>query len=310
MFNTHEVHEWIFKNAHGIIAIKTPDVETTALKPSKVGNAIYICYPFDFENNHEFSHKWRNHLLPFASIHWDIFFAISQENLHNEKCTLTLNCSSSETQGYIYPQVYLVDSIGIKYKMTSSSSLKDDFSTQLEEFIEKFKSGQINHSLSYERPKSNLILLHEKFPSVGHITGKNLHTAITFETKPVFLSLYNSSHSDNSFILELLKNLTQVAKSLERRNVAVTTMDTETNALPSELQLKCLSPIHMVIVEKPERKQWKEMIRFKDGEKNGPDSLVSFVQNVLNARKVDVNRKATLDENLHHKPSVRVKSEL
>lgn len=313
MFNSHELHQWIVTNAHGLVAIRTPEIDSTALRPGKVGDALSLCYPFDFKNEPEFSHKWRNQLLPLAITHSDIFFAICHSDLYqSEKCNpskFNFSCSRNQLTDETWPLVYLTDSIGLEYRM---DQLGENVSHELSELIDKFKSGQMKHILPFQEPRAGIDFLHEKFPLVRQVTNKNVKRAISLEPRPILLSIYNSTNSTGPVMRSLFQNLTQVAHSLDKLNysLVVAAMDSETNVMPMELQFKLSSAIYLTILEREERNGWKEISRFRGQAKNGADSLVSFVLGALNSKKVDVNGKETL-ENLHHKSRrERIKSEL
>ena len=301
MFTTHDLVEWMVRNIHGLIAQRTPESELTVHRPSAIGTSVVIYhskYPGEpDEQSNMKTRELRDSLIPIAKIHWNIFFSIASFHafkdtlLHEYK--LSVERESSLSTVMMVP-VVVYDSLGIPFLMNSSYSLDN-----MNHFIEQFKAGDVESSLrvnSASRTKQ-IISRVNRYSHVKYITHENIHQAMTFQRKPIVLTLFR--WIDDTKLIDLLQSLSQLAKSLSSASTAshviVSTLNVDQfTRVPFELRFQCTKPVHLLLVEKDDRFLWKDIIRFKGDLKQGVDSLVAFTRDQVKRFSLKITRGEVL----------------
>lgn len=297
MFNTHDIDEWLVKNQFGQVSIYLPHQLSNCHRPSKIGPSIIAYHKsFDYLNNEiSFIHKWRNELLPFANKYWQFFFSISNDSIFkklylksNEISLLNINDSS--------PVIFAFDSLGITYIMEKPFC-------QLNQFIEQLKEGHVLPFIQSNTKEQLLQQNIERFSSlynrylVTQITGKNIHTKISYESKPILLAIYNYNDTINgnqlSHLPSLLSNLSHISFNIKSDyNLITAAFDSSyISPLPIELKIKFDEKVFLLILSKPGNNLRKIIIRYK-GKLNGAlDDLKNFVIEQLTNLKKNIHFK-------------------
>lgn len=322
MLMTHDLLEWIVRNAFGLISPRTPESEVTIHRASVIGTSLALYHSNDGAQSDQL---YRRVLSPLAKIHWDVFFTIASSDTLKH----TLWRENELTVNMDTPIIIVYDSLGIPFVMNQSYTLDT-----INQFIQHFKAAAVVSSLrctsettaaAAEYTKNIISQVNEYSPHVKYITETNIHSLVTFEKKPVLLTLYRIT--DDGKFIDLLTSLDSVRQSLVNRSSSSSSLSSlkvvsallnvqcDFNSLPIELRYKCNTPVHVLIVEKGHRHLWKDVTRYKGHLSQGIDSLVDFVVEQVkrvSVKAVSERAKSRDKVNLSHVKYIdsRMKSEL
>lgn len=113
------ITEWVMNQTHGAVKFRTPKTDRNVHDPRVVGPLVVAFYDFDFRNDTNFTHHWRDQILALVADYPMFTFAISRSS---DYAFYLQTKSLAVPRKPDAPVVILYDDLTVPYAMNASFS--------------------------------------------------------------------------------------------------------------------------------------------------------------------------------------------
>jgi protein disulfide isomerase family A protein 3 len=234
----HNITAWVFNQSYGVIAFRTPKTDRNIHDPRSTGPLIVAFYDFDFRNNSEATHLWRDQIVPIANEYPMITFAISR--ISDYAYYLKSKSLVAPAGANAAPVVIFYDIITVPYVM------EEKFSTEsLKHFVENTMKDAGG---SLPRLRSNSSCPDHVNWTLPCMSAAEFKQKVSLNTKEVLILIYKQMNDDT---MKTVMRVSQFLAKVGIQNLESYTLDAFVNEVPHAFE----SPDYPVIFYVSKKKQ-------------------------------------------------------
>lgn len=222
------ITDWVLNQTYGVIGFRTPKTDRNIHDPRTTGPLVVAFYDFDFRNDSNATHFWRDQLIPFARDYPMLTFAISRSNDYG----YYLKTKSLSVPGPgEAPVVIFYDSITVPFVMEDPFMAKS-FRTFLDTMI-------TSHS-HLPRLRSNPTCPDNVNWTVPCMNGTDFKERVSLNPREVLIIVYKQVNTE---AIQLVVKVGQFLTKVGSQNLEAFTLDASVNDVPQAFE----SPDYPVI---------------------------------------------------------------